>query len=221
MCDDAVMSEHTEPGPAERAAPWRRREDLTTHQLRAVGQRRADAEEKLARHLKEARHPAENTLRQGKNLPTTDRPHGPCRSQGPGPAPSRPHYPGRNLRSGDVYSSHRTSLERRHGLDNGMPITSNVAWDERLEAYKGRNTAHYIETVKASASRCAVCPATSWLRAALSLTVDITEGRDLDGISSLTFDAAVCHLQCQEPGLRVHQTDVSCGTLPRMAPVWS
>ena len=58
VCDDAVMSEHTEPGPAERAAPWRRREDLTTHQLRAVGQRRADAEEKLARHLKEARHPA-------------------------------------------------------------------------------------------------------------------------------------------------------------------
>lgn len=55
--DDAVMSEHTKPGPAQRAAPWRSLEDLTTHQLRAVGQRRADAEEKLARHLKEANHP--------------------------------------------------------------------------------------------------------------------------------------------------------------------
>ncbi|MFF1252652.1 hypothetical protein ACFVYC_09165 [Pseudarthrobacter sp. NPDC058329] len=31
-----------------------------------------------------------------------------------------------------------------------MPITSNVAWDERLEAFKGRDTAPYIETVKAS-----------------------------------------------------------------------
>jgi hypothetical protein len=63
VCDDAVMSEHTEPGaggpgPAQRAAPARRREDLTTHQMRTVGQRRADAEEKLALHLKEAHHPA-------------------------------------------------------------------------------------------------------------------------------------------------------------------
>jgi hypothetical protein len=54
--DDAVLSEHPNPGPAQRAAPWRSREDLTTHQLRTVGQRRADAEEKLARHLKEAHH---------------------------------------------------------------------------------------------------------------------------------------------------------------------
>jgi hypothetical protein len=64
VCDDAVMSEHTEPGaggpgPAQRAAPARRREDLTTHQMRTVGQRRADAEEKLALHLKEAPRPAE------------------------------------------------------------------------------------------------------------------------------------------------------------------
>jgi hypothetical protein len=36
-----------------------------------------------------------------------------------------------------------------------MPITSNVAWDERLEAFKGRDTAHYIETVKATAKCCA------------------------------------------------------------------
>jgi hypothetical protein len=57
------MSEHTEPGavgsgPAQRAAQARRREDLSTHQMRTVGQRRADAEEKLARHLKEAHRPA-------------------------------------------------------------------------------------------------------------------------------------------------------------------
>jgi hypothetical protein len=66
VCDDAVMSEHTQsgpdavgPGPAQRAGHQRRREDLSTHQMRTVGQRRADAEEKLARHLKEAHHPAE------------------------------------------------------------------------------------------------------------------------------------------------------------------
>lgn len=66
VCDDAVMSEHTEPGPAQRAAPWRRREDLTTHQMRTVGQRRAAAEEKLARHLKEAHHLA------GEHLPAAE-----------------------------------------------------------------------------------------------------------------------------------------------------
>ena len=64
VCDDAVMSEHTEsgpyaaaPGPAQLAG-HQRREDLTTRQLRTIGQRRADAEQKLARHLKEAHHPA-------------------------------------------------------------------------------------------------------------------------------------------------------------------
>ena len=85
-----------------------------------------------------------------------------------------------------------------------MPITSNVAWDEGLEAYKGRDTAHYIEMVKTAASRCAACRLPLGSGAALSLTVDITEDRDLEGVRSLTFDAAVCHLQCQEPGLRVH-----------------
>lgn len=63
VCDDAVMSEHTEPGagglrPGQPAGHQRRREDLTTQQMRTVGQRRADAEEKLARHLREANHPA-------------------------------------------------------------------------------------------------------------------------------------------------------------------
>ncbi|MET3922806.1 hypothetical protein [Arthrobacter sp. UYEF20] len=57
------MSEHTEPGPYT-VGPWRahladqrrRREDLTARQMRTIGQRRADAEGKLARHLKEAHH---------------------------------------------------------------------------------------------------------------------------------------------------------------------
>nr|WP_015061933.1 hypothetical protein [Arthrobacter sp. J3.40]AFK89310.1 hypothetical protein [Arthrobacter sp. J3.40] len=87
-----------------------------------------------------------------------------------------------------------------------MPITSNVAWDGRLEAFKGRDTAHYIETVKATAGRCAAC----WLplgpEAALSLTVTITEFQSLEGQPSLTFDHMVCHLQCQAPGLRVKES---------------
>lgn len=82
-----------------------------------------------------------------------------------------------------------------------MPITSNVAWDERLEAFKGRDTAQYVETVKATASRCAACRLPLGPGAALSLMVFITEGSD----SSLTFDPVVCHLQCQEPGLSMRE----------------
>jgi hypothetical protein len=87
-----------------------------------------------------------------------------------------------------------------------MPITSNVAWDTRLETFKGRDTAQYIETVLAMAGRCAACLLPLGPGAAVSLTVDITEGRDLEGTMSLTFDSAVYHVQCQEPGLRVHQS---------------
>lgn len=101
------------------------------------------------------------------------------------------------------------SLEWRHGLDFEMPITSNVAWDARLMAYKGRDTAHYIETVKATASRCGACRLPLGPGAALSLTVFITEGRNLEGIPSQTFEPAICHGQCQEPGLSVRKaTDV-------------
>jgi hypothetical protein len=86
-----------------------------------------------------------------------------------------------------------------------MPITNNVAWDERLEAFKGRDTARYIETVKAGASRCAACMLPLGPGAALSLTVFVTERCDPDGTSSLTFDPVVCHLQCQKPGLNVRE----------------
>ena len=86
-----------------------------------------------------------------------------------------------------------------------MPITSNVAWDERLEAFKGKDTAQYIETVKATASRCAACRLPLGPGAELSLMVFITEGSGSDGISSLTFDPVVCHLQCQEPGLSMRE----------------
>jgi hypothetical protein len=87
-----------------------------------------------------------------------------------------------------------------------MPITSNVAWDTRLETFKGRDTAQYIDTVMAMASRCAACRLPLGPGAAVSLTVDITESHDLEGMVSLAFDPAVYHLQCQEPALRLHQS---------------
>jgi hypothetical protein len=63
--DHAYMSEHSEPGPAAGGAGRARGggyhvrgENLTTQQMRTIGQRRADAEEKLAHHLEQARHTA-------------------------------------------------------------------------------------------------------------------------------------------------------------------
>jgi hypothetical protein len=63
--ENALMSEHSDPVPGvggsqgiQRARHQGRRENLTTHQTRTVWQRRADAEEKLARHLQEARRRA-------------------------------------------------------------------------------------------------------------------------------------------------------------------
>lgn len=86
-----------------------------------------------------------------------------------------------------------------------MPIINNVAWDVRLKAFKGRDTAHYIETVKAAASRCGACRLPLGPGAVLSLSVIITESRSSEGASSLTFDPVLCHLQCQEPGLTVRE----------------
>ncbi|MDP9696790.1 UNVERIFIED_ORG: hypothetical protein J2X79_004373 [Arthrobacter globiformis] len=88
-----------------------------------------------------------------------------------------------------------------------MPITSNVAWDRRLEVFKGRDTAQYIDSVMASAKHCAACRLRLGAGDALSLTVDITESHGLEDTVCLSFDPAVCHLRCQEPGLRVRQTD--------------
>ncbi|MBT2551564.1 hypothetical protein [Arthrobacter sp. ISL-5] len=38
-----------------------------------------------------------------------------------------------------------------------MPVTSNVAWDERLEAFKGPDTTHFVAAVAATARTCAAC----------------------------------------------------------------
>ncbi|WP_458781196.1 hypothetical protein [Arthrobacter sp. D3-16] len=86
-----------------------------------------------------------------------------------------------------------------------MPFISNVAWDGRLKDFKGRDTAHYIEAVKAAASRCGACLLPLGPGADLSLTVIITESRDREGRTSFTFDPVICHLQCQEPGLTVRE----------------
>jgi hypothetical protein len=85
------------------------------------------------------------------------------------------------------------------------PITRNVSWDERLAAFKGRDTTEFVTLAAATASVCAACELVLQPEEQLSLIVDITEGAYADGIEFLTFDSCICHRDCQHPLLTVRR----------------
>jgi hypothetical protein len=87
-----------------------------------------------------------------------------------------------------------------------MPVTRNVAWDERLETFKGRDTTHYVTTAAAIATVCAVCGGLLQPNEPLSLSVDITESTAPDGTEYVMFRDYVCHRQCSAPGLTMHES---------------
>ncbi|WP_230116720.1 hypothetical protein [Arthrobacter sp. Bi83] len=97
-----------------------------------------------------------------------------------------------------------------------MPITSNVAWDGRLEAFKGRDASHFVTTTAATARTCASCGLPLQPGEALSLSVDVTEGTAPDGTEHVTFDPWICHRDCQEPGLTVRE---SAGPIEELTPL--
>ncbi|MBT2522599.1 hypothetical protein [Arthrobacter sp. ISL-28] len=84
-----------------------------------------------------------------------------------------------------------------------MPVTRNVAWDEGLESFKGRDTTHYVTTAAAIATTCAACRRPLQPDEPLSLSVDIVESTAPDGTEYVTFTDYVFHRQCSEPGLTV------------------
>lgn len=84
-----------------------------------------------------------------------------------------------------------------------MPITRNVAWDEELESFKGRDTTNYVVTAAAMATSCAACHQPLRPEEPLSLVVDIVESTAPDGAEYVTFTDYVFHRQCNEPGLTV------------------
>ncbi len=87
----------------------------------------------------------------------------------------------------------------------GMPVTRNVAWDGRLESFKGRDTARYVTTAAAIATTCALCRRPLQLDEPLSLSVDITESTAPDGTQYVTFSDYVCHRQCCDPDLTLQR----------------
>lgn len=86
-----------------------------------------------------------------------------------------------------------------------MPITSNVEWDGRLDAFKGRDTTAYVEAAVTTAKACAACRLPLGSGEPLSLTVAVAEGTCPDGTAYVTFDPIVSHRRCREPGLTVHE----------------
>jgi hypothetical protein len=87
----------------------------------------------------------------------------------------------------------------------GMPLTRNVAWDGRLESFKGPDTAHYVLTAADLAKTCAACGESLKPGEPLSLLVNITQSTAPDGTEYFTFTDSVCHRRCSEPALTVEQ----------------
>jgi hypothetical protein len=85
-----------------------------------------------------------------------------------------------------------------------MQATHNVAWDDRLESFKGSDTTSYVVAAAAAAEICGVCGALLQAGEPLSLIVDIVESTAADGTAYLTFRDWACHRSCGEPGLQVH-----------------
>lgn len=87
-----------------------------------------------------------------------------------------------------------------------MPVTRNVAWDGRLESFKGRDTAQYVLTAASMASACAACRAPLDPGEPLSLLVNVTESTAPDGTNYVTFTDCVYHSGCSGPGLSVQRS---------------
>ncbi|MFE4543525.1 hypothetical protein [Arthrobacter sp. NPDC056727] len=98
-----------------------------------------------------------------------------------------------------------------------MPTTRNVAWDGRLQAFKGRDTTLYVTTAADLAKTCASCRVPLEPGEPVSLLVDITQSAAPDGTEYLTFTDSVCHRRCSGPALTVRQTPWQPETLSPVA----
>jgi hypothetical protein len=91
-------------------------------------------------------------------------------------------------------------------VGSAVPVTRNVAWDGRLESFKGRDTVQYVLTAASMASTCAACRVPLEPGDPLSLLVTVTESTAPDGTRYVTFTDCVCHRRCSDPGLSVERS---------------
>jgi hypothetical protein len=86
-----------------------------------------------------------------------------------------------------------------------MPITDNIAWDERLEAFKGSDVNDYVTTTATEATECAQCGQPLEIGAALSLIVEIQQNQD-SRAGGRRYTAHIHHRHCQAPDLILRAT---------------
>jgi hypothetical protein len=98
-----------------------------------------------------------------------------------------------------------------------MPVTRNVAWDGRLESFKGPDTERYVLTAADLAKTCAACGEPLQPGEPLSLLVNITQSTAPDGTEYLTFTDSVCHRRCSGPVLTVEHVPWSVEELSPLA----
>jgi hypothetical protein len=89
-----------------------------------------------------------------------------------------------------------------------MPITSNVAWDGRLELFRGRDSTQYVRAAASRATACSTCGLPLTADEQLSMSVDVSVGTGPDGNNYRAFDCCVCHRACCVPDLTVHEGSV-------------
>jgi hypothetical protein len=87
-----------------------------------------------------------------------------------------------------------------------MPITNNVAWDGRLNFFKGPDSSHYVRSAASTATSCFTCGQSLVPGEPLSMSVEVSEGNGPNGSEYRTFDCCVCHRACCVPGLTVRES---------------
>lgn len=86
-----------------------------------------------------------------------------------------------------------------------MPITGNIAWDERLELYKGRDSTRYVRTAASAATACCSCRLPLTAGDPLSMAVEVSVAPGPYGTDYRAFACCVGHRSCCVPRIKVRE----------------
>lgn len=86
-----------------------------------------------------------------------------------------------------------------------MPITGSVAWDGRLELFKGRDSADYVRAAASRARACCRCRLPLAAGDPLSMAVEVSVGPGPNGTDYRAFACCVGHRGCCVPDLKIQE----------------
>lgn len=88
-----------------------------------------------------------------------------------------------------------------------MRITNNIHWDDKLERFKGADTAAYVQQSASRATKCASCENPLVKGAALSIIVDVLQGPNFSEDLYRKYESFICHRACAEPEVRLVEVE--------------